>query len=233
MAPPPSGYFNRVSAFPQKAPIGSRIAQELQRSWWISLTLVPLGFATWAGFLYVGLAYHRRAWQVASAVYAAALATALLFVEIHPKHGGLHAFGGLIVLAVWFGGFAHAMAVRRQLNQPPRPPSDPALAAANARLSERRGAQSLALRNPALALELGVGRPDVPGADPRGVVDINHASAEAIAHTSGVSREVAEEIVAARERVYGFSSVEDMGSLLELHPWDVERLKHFSVCLPR
>ena len=223
-----------MSALPQKPAIGSRIASELQRSWWIMFALAPLGFSTWAAFLYVGLAYHRASALIASAVYGATLVAAFVFIEAnHGKHGGMHAFGGFLVLAIWFGGFAHAMAVRRQLSQPPRPPSDPALAAANARLSERRAAQSLAVRNPALALELGLGRPDVPGADPRGVVDINHASAEAIADTAGVSREVADEIVAARERVYGFSSVEDMGSLLELHPWDVERIKHFSVCLPR
>jgi len=223
-----------MSVLPQEAPAGSRIARELQRSWWIVLALTPLGFATWAAFLYVGLAYRRKAWLFASGVYAAALVTAFVFIETHRgQHGGLHALGGFLVLAIWIGGFAHAMAVRREVAKPPPPPSDPALAAARARLSERRAAQRLALRDPALALELGIGRPDVPGADPRGLVDVNHASADAIAETASVSWEVAKEIVAARERVHGFSSVEDMGSLLELHPWDVERLKLFCVCLPR
>src|SRR4051812_29426371 len=185
----PAGYSERMSAPPQKPPMGNRIAGELQRSGWISLAIPPLGFATWAAFLYVGLAYRRTAWLVASGVYAAALFAAFVLIEAHRgEHGGLHAFGGFLVLAIWIGGFAHAMVVRRERREPPRPSGDPALAAATERLSERRAAQALALKDPALARELGIGRPDIAGAHPRGVVDVNHANVEAIMATAGVSR---------------------------------------------
>ena len=196
------------------------------------LALVPFGLTTWAAFLYVGIAYKRRKWQIASAAYAVTLFAAQQLAH-HDQPVANRQFAGFLVLAIWLGGIAHAIGVRQQLKAPPQPPPDPALAAATVRLKERRDAQRFASRSPARARELGIGRPDVPGADPRGVVDINNASPEAIVYTAGVTREVADAIVAARERAGGLSSVAAVGSVPGLRPTDVERLKLFCVCLPR
>lgn len=223
-----------MSALPQRAPIGTRIAREWRRSWWILLTVVPFGYTTWAAFLYVGIAYRRAAWLIASASYAAVFVASLVLLEAHHgEHSGIRAFAGFLALAVWIGGFAHAMAIRRHVSEPRWATGNPALDAATERLAERRAAQELALRDPALARELGVGRPDIAGAHPRGVVDINNVGADAIVYTAAVSREVADHIIAARDRVGCFSSVDDIGSVAGLHPWDVERLKLYCVCLPR
>jgi hypothetical protein len=203
---------------------GTRLA----RSWWIVLTL-PLGFTTWAAFFYIGLWRRQRQWVVAGFVYLAALAAAMTYIgDHHGERGGLHTIASLTVLVIWVGGFVHALAVRSQVVG-----MDPALDSARGRLERRRTARRLALEDPALARELGIGRPDLPGSDHRGLVDINNANVAAIADVTGVDRALAEEIVAARERIDGFSSVEDMGTLLELPARTVERLSRKCICLPR
>jgi DNA uptake protein ComE-like DNA-binding protein len=83
-----------------------------------------------------------------------------------------------------------------------------------------------------VARELGVGRPDVPGAEWMEVVDVNHASAEAIATVTRFDSALIERIVRAREE-RGFSSAEDVGHVLDLDPDVVEQLRNVTVYLPR
>jgi DNA uptake protein ComE-like DNA-binding protein len=85
---------------------------------------------------------------------------------------------------------------------------------------------------PALAHELGVGRPDVPGADDYGLVDVNHCPAAALTRLPGVTEDLASRIVSQREQAGGFSSVEDLGVLLDLPPVTVDGLRDTAVFLP-
>jgi hypothetical protein len=109
---------------------------------------------------------------------------------------------------------------------------DPRLRAAEERLARRERALGLARRNPSLALEAGVGRPDVRGAFHGEVVDINNASAGAIAGLPGINRRLALRIVEVRERVSGFSSLEEFGMVLDLPGDVVEHLRGLIVVLP-
>lgn len=90
----------------------------------------------------------------------------------------------------------------------------------------------LVRREPEVARELGVGRPDVPGAGHMGVIDVNHASAEALAELPGVDVDLAQRLIDARESVQGFASAEDAGVVLDLHPTTVERIARQAVFLP-
>ena len=105
--------------------------------------------------------------------------------------------------------------------------------AAERRLAERREAQKLAVENPALALELGVGRPDRPGAQSAGLVDVNNAPVEALRLLPGIDEAKALRIVRLREELNGFSSLHDLGAVLELDGHAVERLRDDTVFLPR
>jgi DNA uptake protein ComE-like DNA-binding protein len=78
-----------------------------------------------------------------------------------------------------------------------------------------------------------VGRPDLPGAYDGGLVDVNHAPVEIIATLPGFDRELARRALAAREQVDGFSSLEDLGTVLDLPGDQVEDLRHHVVFLPR
>ena len=91
----------------------------------------------------------------------------------------------------------------------------------------------LARERPALALEMGIGRPDLPNAQPAGLVDLNNAPAAAIARLPGVDDALATQIVRARSDTHGFSSVEDLGAALDLDGHLVEDLRDCVVFLPR
>lgn len=110
---------------------------------------------------------------------------------------------------------------------------DPRIARARQQLAARDKALKLARENPRLALAAGVGRPDVAGAFHGGVIDINHAPAEAIASLPSIDLELARRVVAAREAVDGFSSLEDFGSVLDLPGDMVEQVREHVVFLPR
>ena len=97
---------------------------------------------------------------------------------------------------------------------------------------ERRTyARQLALRNPQLARDAGIGRGG--GFDEGGVVDVNHAPVEDIADLPGIDATTARRIVAVRDGVGGFSSLEDLGMTMDLPGDVVERLRGRVVCLPR
>jgi hypothetical protein len=112
-------------------------------------------------------------------------------------------------------------------------PNDPRLARAREHLAEREKARQLARENPQLALEAGVGRPDLPGSYHGALIDVNHAPLEVIATLPNFDAASAERLVAVREQIDGFSSLEDLGSVLELTGDQVERLRAHVVCLPR
>jgi len=84
---------------------------------------------------------------------------------------------------------------------------DARLRQARERLADRERALKLARDDPDLAIEVGTGRPDLPGADHRGVVDVNHAPAQVIQTLPGVGDRLADQIIDARDRVGGFASV--------------------------
>jgi hypothetical protein len=112
-------------------------------------------------------------------------------------------------------------------------PNDPRLERAREHLAEREKARKLARENPQLALEAGVGRPDLPGSYHGGLIDLNHAPVEVIATLPNIDADLARRLVAVREQTDGFSSLEDLGSVLELTGDQVERLRAHVVCLPR
>lgn len=79
--------------------------------------------------------------------------------------------------------------------------SDPAIARVLAARAKRAEARELLARDPALARELGIGRPDLRrGYDDGGLLDINTSPAALIADVVDIDLAYAEAIVAARER---------------------------------
>ena len=104
---------------------------------------------------------------------------------------------------------------------------------AQSKLAERDQARRLARERPALAVEMGIGRPDVPGAHDAGLIDINHAGRAALMRLPGLDGELADRVIDAHERVHGFASVEDLGATLDLDGDLVEDLRDRVVFLPR
>jgi len=109
---------------------------------------------------------------------------------------------------------------------------DPRLDAAEDRLERRELALGLAEEDPVRARELGVGRPDLPEAFDGELVDLNHASVEAIRGLPGFDRRLADRVVAIRAEINGFDAIDDLGLFLDLDANQLDRLRGCAVCLP-
>jgi hypothetical protein len=199
-----------------------------QRSRWPYLSLLPLGFGAWAP-IYAGVRARQKPWVALGVLWTVMIVVAFIFAG-GKGHDGLV---GTLAIIGWGGAIATSFSIRAAYD---RQLSSPLLAATEAgeqRLMDRRRALDLASHNPELAHEIGIGRPDMPGAVDAGLVDINNASVTAVLNLPGVTGEIATEIIEARGRVGGFASLEDMGETLDLDGGTVEALRGQVVFLPR
>jgi hypothetical protein len=199
---------------------------------WALGNLAPFGIATPILFGVAGAQARRRAWTIAAVIYGLLAYGGVVMAIAGPDESTVHTLGGLLILIAWIGGAVHAFAIRPQYARALRGPAT-SVDRAREVVKRREEAQRLAAREPQVALEMGLGRPDRRGADHRGVVDVNHAGAKAIAALPGLDDDMAREIVRCREEIDGFSSVADLGGVLDLPADTVETLRPYVVFLPR
>jgi DNA uptake protein ComE-like DNA-binding protein len=208
-----------------------RPSSRLRGRAWLLLA-IPLGFTTWAAFLYIGIRARRLQWLAWTVVYAALLgAYAALDTPANPGSTAQGVAAGLALLT-WIGGGIHAVAVSGDAVRRIESRSDPVLQAAQARIELRAQGRRLLAGQPALAREVGLGRPDIAGARDYGLVDVNHAPASVIARLPGMTGELAERTVAERGQAGGFSSVEDLGMLVDLPPAAVDQMRDLTAFIP-
>jgi Helix-hairpin-helix motif len=201
---------------------------------WAYISLLPIGFGAWAPIL-GGVQRGRRSWVVWGIAWTLVALAAWVLLAIFPNGngGGNAAAGGMLILA-WVGPAATSFALRAGDRDPEALTDlERAEAAGLIALRDRAHARGLAADNPSLALEMGIGRPDHAGATDGGVVDLNNATLSVLTTLPGVDEALATQIVEARGRVDGFSSVEDMGAVMNLDAPVVERLRERAVFLPR
>jgi hypothetical protein len=154
------------------------------------------------------------------------------FALIVPNGDPWNTLGGFGIIFAWVGGFVHALTIRSSYLKLVHSPERTLLDAAEARLRVREDALQLVRDDPARAKALGVGRPDVELAFDGGLVDVNSAPAEVIARLPHADERLAERIVLVRERVGSFSSVQDLGLLLDLPAPVLDAWDGLVVCLP-
>ena len=215
--------------------MSSSRALELKRSWWILLTLVPLGLMGWGALVYAGVRARRPFWTAAGLVYLAAVIAAFALVTAEPEgedtwYGDL---GGALILFAWAVPFVHALVIRRSFLDCMEVLESGELDRAEDALRLRAEARRIASEDPHRARELGIGRPELEGAFDGGLVDLNHASADALAALPGIGEELARRVVAVREEIDGFSSLDDVGLVLSLPAATIDRIRERAVVLPR
>ncbi len=203
------------------------------RGLWVLTALPPFGFLAPLGFAYAAHRARAPSWYLWAAGWGLLTFTGLALNVPAVEDSDLDKSSSLLMMIAWVGAFVHALALRSEYVRRVRDAGRDPVLAARRRLEERRRAQELAREDPVLARELGIGRPDVRGAEAMGVVDVNHAGAAAIGKLPGLDRALAERIVAAREEIGGFSSAEDVGHVLHLDPHLVDGLRERTVYLPR
>jgi DNA uptake protein ComE-like DNA-binding protein len=195
------------------------------RSRWPYISLIPIGLGAWAP-VYAGVRARRPLWILLGIIWSAVVIAGFLVHDTHNTEGALLIIG-------WAGAIATSFSIRGAYERQRDSPLMSAAEAGQQRLRERAEAARIARENPALAQEMGIGRPDVTGAADGGVVDVNNASVTALLKLPGVDGDVATLIVEAREKVHGFASLEDMGAALDLDAHLVEGLRGAVVFLPR
>ena len=197
--------------------------------WWAG-TLIPFGFLTPVLVAAAAIRVRKPVWGFWAAVYAVVIYSALVVTESAADDSDLEGLGALIMSVGWLAGAGHAFVARREYAK--RLEATP-LDRARDTISRRKEAQRLALREPQAALEMGLGRPDLPSANDMGVIDVNHVPVAVLERLPGVDGALAREIALARRDIDGFKSVEDLGVVLRLDGDAVEDLRPYVVFLPR
>jgi hypothetical protein len=208
--------------------------ERLLASWWIVLALIPVGFVAWGALVYAGVRARRPLWIGFGIGYLALLALGFMLdvPEAEEERRQLDDVGIGIVILTWGATIVHSLAIRSAYLERLELLEGRRYDAAEDRVEERREARRLAEEEPVKALEMGVGRPDRGGFH-GGLVDLNNAPAAAIEELPGVSRELADRLVHAREELGGFSSLEDLAHVLDLPVPLVDRIRADVVVLPR
>jgi hypothetical protein len=200
-----------------------------QRARWPYISLVPLGLGAWAP-IYAGIKARRTVWILLGVLWSVA---ALAGWVLTSTTSGTSDPAGLLLIVGWVGAIATSFSIRPAYERELASPLDAAVETGELRLQDRARAREIARRDPALAQEIGIGRPDRQGAADAGLVDLNNASVTALLTLPGVDGDLATQIVEVREKVHGFSSLEDMGSVLDLSGPVVEGLRLRALFLAR
>jgi hypothetical protein len=201
-------------------------------TWWVALAGIPLGFGVGPAFIYAAVRARARSYAIYGVVWLAVCLTGLVFTLVNPEDSSGDQFGSFLMVVTWFAGFGQAFAMRRSWQRRVRAhDADPILNARH-RLERRDELRRLAESDPRLAREMGIGRGRV-NVDDAGLVDVNHASQAVLAELPGVDAALAHRIAKARQEVHGFSSVEDLGTVLDLPPDVVEDMRDRAIFIAR
>ncbi|MBC6460480.1 BTAD domain-containing putative transcriptional regulator [Actinomadura sp. HBU206391] len=178
-----------------------------------SIPVLSFGMLTWMVMAY--FAARRRSWILAlvTAGYVALIVLAFTGLDgSEPEGSAMENLGVMAMLLALVGGALHGgllVTWPRRATLPRR--LDPEAIKALERRVRREQALSLVRYFPAIALELNIGRPDLPRFfDDGGLVDINTASAPVLAALPGMTAHQARQIVAHRQAQGGFGSIQDL-----------------------
>jgi Helix-hairpin-helix motif len=188
--------------------------RSIWREWWLLPAVNPF-WTAWIPLVYAGLRARKPSWTAAGIAYFGIFVVSFLLLG---PPGTKNDIGAAGTFFTWMIAVIHCLVIRNEFHDRIAVLEDPRLAQMRSLSERRRLAAELARKQPQLAEESGVGRPDVAGAFDAGLVDLNHASARALATLPGVDRRLANRIVLVRGRIGGFSSLYDAGSLLDLPP---------------
>jgi DNA uptake protein ComE-like DNA-binding protein len=200
---------------------------------WPYLSLIPIGLGAWAP-VYAGVRARQSRWIVLGIVWSAIVVAGFVKNSLsRAGHSGSDDLAGFLMIVGWVGAVATSFTIRGSYERQMVSPLLTATEAGQERLHDRDQALQLAREKPGLAREVGVGRPDQPGAFDAGLVDVNNAPASALIRLPGVDDGLASRIIEVRTQANGFASLEDLGSVLDLPGDQVERLRDRAVFLPR
>ena len=205
------------SAHPAGAPVGQdsgtrSFSDRLANGrWYFYVTVFTAGFLAALPFWHAARRLDRPSVRRLAWIYTAVGGFLVVLMALTPEpnpdgssgNATISTIGGLAVVAVVVIACYQLVGLRREVydgrRNDVRTSSADVMARAVATRQRRQDARRLHEEDPALARELGIGRPDLGrGYDDGGLVNINTASASLIATVSGIDSEHADAVVAAR-----------------------------------
>ncbi|MEU5690237.1 hypothetical protein [Actinosynnema sp. NPDC020468] len=220
--------------------------QRARGLWYFVVVVLSMGIFTAVPFAHAAIRSRKPALWRWFAVYGAVTVAAFVILPTRDAPSDLRSgIGSLTLITMMIVACFHLARVRREVYGLPEPygapaqpaapwSNDPAVAAALALRARREEARALVERDPVLARDLRIGRPDLPRQyDDGGLVDVNAAPGPVIAQYCGVDMQTAKQIETARDRhLSPFVSVDEMLVFAEvdINAWD--RIRERGVVLP-
>lgn len=213
--------------------------------WYFVAAICSAGVLSALPFWHAAYRLQRPALRRLAVLYSVAGVAFLVLSGLIPKDAagnpigsGAAAAENLLVafaLVVIIAACVQLRPLRREVFGAPAPrgplSADPAVAQVLERRAKRQAARELIAKDPAMARELGIGRPDLHlGYDDGGLVDVNAATAESLAHFCGIAPARAGQIIAAREARGGtYFSIGEVLIDVALPPGEQETLQEHGI----
>jgi hypothetical protein len=195
---------------------------------WVLVPLVSLGIAAFVPPAYFAVRHRRRSGYVWAVLLLVAISAFFIVNPGDNKGGVRNGLAIALIMVCWVGGATVAGGYVITTTDE----SDPVSVARRQRQLRER-ARRLVEKDPRLAIEAHVGRPDLRGAhDDGGLVDVNRVPAATLAKLPGIDAALAERIVATRRDVGGYSSLADLVTTLDLDPTRLDDASDELVFIP-
>lgn len=142
--------------------------------------------------------------------------------------------GVLLYMAAWIGGVVYGLVMGPKLDwtlntssvAPSCDSNSTAIAGIQAGRRKREEAQEMARRDPQMARDLRVGRPDLARQyDDGGLVDVNSVPEVTMTRWLGLSAAQSAQVVEVRQQLNRFEHVEDLVNLAGLEPSTYDQVK--------
>jgi hypothetical protein len=210
----------------------------LRQVTWASMPVWSLGFLSSLPFLAYAVTSRRtRDWVVFGAYLAATIAIDIALGAVNPDSNAGGAVLGLVI-ALAGGATVHTAILYRpertgEARSGPYSPEQlnrQALAEAKSMIERRKVARQLVSKDPALARDLRIGRPDLGRKyDDGGLVDVNHVPGRVLATALGMTLTEVKDVTGAREQLGRFSSADELCAYTQLSPDRVDELRDLMI----
>ncbi|WP_157553057.1 hypothetical protein [Jiangella gansuensis] len=195
---------------------GSGVARLVGHGIWMLIPVLSLSFLAFLPAVQAWWRARTAGWLITALILTASCA---VIVTGMARDAGGAGYGALIIGTGLGGLVAAAIARPVVFDRRAEPELDPAVRAVLDGRERRRQAREILERDPAMAVELGIGRPDLRGGyDDGGLVDINHVGSDDLVAMLGWPRAAADGFVADRDRRRGYASLTEIAALSGLDP---------------
>lgn len=212
----PRGQTTRPTPPP---PARAPVAAEPTGKWYFVVVLASAGLLAAVPFFHAASRLQKPSLMKVGAGYAAAGLLSLLLVGTAPEDaagsptGFLSGVGvsiamfTMITASLWLIGIRRQVYDRVHIQAPSR--NQGARAIVSEARRRREEARRIAVRDPMMARELGIGRPSLNKYDDGGLLDLNLATEDELESTAGLTPTAARSVVEAREAIGRFLTVDD------------------------